>query len=640
MKKHLILGIILGALSIPALAWATTYISVPAAPSQGFLLQSTSTGAYNYASLTAGSNITLSTTTNNITISSTGGGGGGGLGWASTTVPDTNSIYSLQAANVGISTTSPYAKLSVSANSFDTYNPTLFVIASSTGGTSTITPLAVYANGTTIINGAIMGGLTSPYSPLEVIGNWTGVSNAYNTNSTFTSYGDVSRFVIRSSQGTQSSPTQILNGGGIGAIQFRGMTSSGNWANSGNAAQITAIAKENFTSTAQGTQFQFRTTPIGTVTPNINMVVDSTGYVGIGTTTPQRHLTIRNNDGLSQIMLEDDGATADHKLGGMKFATGDMSFGDMTDALAYTPILTLASTTATGGGTTTMAYDASVQGTAVIPSLYTGGLSFDTNAGLVNAMDLPVDTTPTVGTPEGYSFTIGGVATSSLNLYGLHSGSGGSIYNFGLGVGSTTPAAKLSVDGVMNETRPVVLVSTTSPSYATTTVLSVDSNGMFLANTVYGQLVEYTAGLTTGSTITATNQGQFYKWTGASTATSTVSGSPYLTYTINGGTESSMTVGTSGGGVYQIGLSVALQVSTSNNIIHCAVFQNELILGSVTGETKLINSGDEQDISAGPGFVKAVSGDKFSVRCSDETAAGQTITFNHVNFGINRISGI
>lgn len=44
-------------------------------------------------------------------------GSGGGLGWASTTVPNSNSIYSLQSENVGIGTSSPYALLSVDGNS-------------------------------------------------------------------------------------------------------------------------------------------------------------------------------------------------------------------------------------------------------------------------------------------------------------------------------------------------------------------------------------------------------------------------------------------------------------------------------------------------------------------------------------------
>jgi lysophospholipase L1-like esterase len=51
--------------------------------------------------------------------------------------------------NVGIGTTSPYAKLSVQNGGYlgDTYNPTLFVVASSTGGTATTTAFTVLANG-------------------------------------------------------------------------------------------------------------------------------------------------------------------------------------------------------------------------------------------------------------------------------------------------------------------------------------------------------------------------------------------------------------------------------------------------------------------------------------------------------------
>lgn len=45
--------------------------------------------------------------------SDTSGAGGSGLGWASSTIPDTNSIYSTALLNVGVGTTSPYAKLSV-----------------------------------------------------------------------------------------------------------------------------------------------------------------------------------------------------------------------------------------------------------------------------------------------------------------------------------------------------------------------------------------------------------------------------------------------------------------------------------------------------------------------------------------------
>lgn len=64
-------------------------ITVPSAPSSGFLLQSTSTGQYLPVSLTAGTNVTISTTSSNITISSTGGSSGGGTGNVATSTSET-----------------------------------------------------------------------------------------------------------------------------------------------------------------------------------------------------------------------------------------------------------------------------------------------------------------------------------------------------------------------------------------------------------------------------------------------------------------------------------------------------------------------------------------------------------------------
>ncbi|MEI6345989.1 MAG: immunoglobulin-like domain-containing protein [bacterium] len=66
--------------------------------------------------------------------------------------------------NVGIGTTTPYAKLSLSANHTGTHNPTLFAIASSTGGTSTTTAFTVLANGNVGI------GTSSPADKLDVAG--------------------------------------------------------------------------------------------------------------------------------------------------------------------------------------------------------------------------------------------------------------------------------------------------------------------------------------------------------------------------------------------------------------------------------------------------------------------------------------
>lgn len=99
----------------------------------GYFIATTSTAStFPYASSTALTvsgalyNTSLSNGCLNVTsglIGSTGsacgsgGGGGSGIGWASTTAPDSNSIYSTQLSNVGIGTTSPWRKLSVNGSS-------------------------------------------------------------------------------------------------------------------------------------------------------------------------------------------------------------------------------------------------------------------------------------------------------------------------------------------------------------------------------------------------------------------------------------------------------------------------------------------------------------------------------------------
>lgn len=94
-----------------------------------------------------------------------------------------------------------------------------------------------------------------------------------------------------------------------------------------------------------------------------------------------------------------------------------------------------------GGGALT--YDFS-SGITSIDDLQTGPMTFDTNAGILSWIDLPVTSTATAGTVESYSARIDG--NSILTVYGESNGSG-SVQNLAVGIGTSSPFAKLSVMG-------------------------------------------------------------------------------------------------------------------------------------------------------------------------------------------------
>ena len=91
----------------------------------------------------------------------------------------------------------------------------------------------------------------------------------------------------------------------------------------------------------------------------------------------------------------------------------------------------------------------STTGTTTIANLEIGLLSQDMNAGIVNAMDSPIDTSCTSGTIQTQEYGFAGVnATTSLSIYGVCTGvSPNLIRDFRVGVGTSTPGAALMVVG-------------------------------------------------------------------------------------------------------------------------------------------------------------------------------------------------
>ncbi len=114
-------------------------------------------------------------------------------------------------------------------------------------------------------------------------------------------------------------------------------------------------------------------------------------------------------------------------------------------------------------------------GSTTIEQLQTGALTFDSNAGLVSWIDLPITPAAATGTIEGYSAMLNGSTT--LTVFGQSNGSG-SVYNQKVGIGSSTPWGVLSVERTDATTSPMFVVSQISASDAYFIVTSGKSVGV------------------------------------------------------------------------------------------------------------------------------------------------------------------
>ncbi|WP_168196474.1 tail fiber domain-containing protein [Bdellovibrio sp. NC01] len=116
---------------------------------------------------------------------------------------------------------------------------------------------------------------------------------------------------FRQAGGTAASPTASQTDNILGDIGFWGYGATDY--STVQRASIRAFAKENWTDAAQGTYLTFSTTPAGSTTTPERMRIDSTGYVGIGTSSPASMLdvaaTTRVGITTSGIQTATDGTT-------------------------------------------------------------------------------------------------------------------------------------------------------------------------------------------------------------------------------------------------------------------------------------------------------------------------------------------
>ena len=178
-------------------------------------------------------------------------------------------------------------------------------------------------NGTTVDANAVMGNFNSilncantslaPVVTPAFLGGGT-VQGAdantvfliQNTNSTASRYpqfqvinytggfGGSGAFNLVNSRGSGTSPAPVQSGDGLGFIGAWGQydTTSGHI---NNAANIVFYADQSFTSSAAGGAIAFVTTAAGTTTNTERMRINSSGNVGIGTSTPGYTLQVNGS---------------------------------------------------------------------------------------------------------------------------------------------------------------------------------------------------------------------------------------------------------------------------------------------------------------------------------------------------------
>jgi trimeric autotransporter adhesin len=406
----------------------------------------------------------------------------------------------LSTGNIGIGTSSPFAKLSISGSAYiggnltatgtaSTTNLAITSISGSTqclhvnslgqvsgtgsdcgsgGGaaypfagtgnsTSTLTQfnagLTAYAS-STIGNSNQNGGLT-------INGGATTTGSAYiagrlglgrvnpDNNLTIVPEGAGAGITIYDSNGGNSS-VQIFADGASGGMQLQ---------SGGSIRQFYSARSDTpsyiHTLITSGMMGYGTTSPWGYVSINPNgltvpafvigsstktdFIVTNAGLVGIGTTSPYAKLSV-----VGEIVGRNLTATA-------------------TDATS-----TIAGGLNVGNGS--LVYDFST-GITSVSALELGALSFDTNAGTVSWSDMTVTSAVAAGTVESYSAQID--ANPILTVYSQSDGVGG-IRNPRVAIGTTTPYSTLTVWGTTSAAVAKVFEVVNN---ASTTALSVYSDG-------------------------------------------------------------------------------------------------------------------------------------------------------------------
>lgn len=166
-------------------------------------------------------------------------------------------------------------------------------------------------------------GTTAPFTKFQVAGDNTMTSSVWNA---YEGVGLQGGFSLIRTRGTISAPTAVMAGDVLGRINFNGLDNTSNLIDD---ASVGAVATENFTGTAHGTDMIFHTTIPGTISKTEKVRITGEGNVGIGTTSPSSQFHLYGTFDPLQVMVENTGGA--FKTGyGLKTASGEWFIGQVS----------------------------------------------------------------------------------------------------------------------------------------------------------------------------------------------------------------------------------------------------------------------------------------------------------------------
>ncbi len=474
------------------------------------------------------------------------------------------------AGNVGIGTTSPTAKLDISTGNLNldnTTNANQYGVISK-GGTRFIHNFNYGNNGTVttegynVFVGQDVGNLTMGSTATQtyhasyntavgyasLYSNTTGYQNsaqgAYSLYSNTTGYnnsaqGHASLYLNTTGNNNSAQGYRSLYSNTTGNQNSALGTSAGRYIADGATGRTTGnnglYLGYNSKASADGTDNEIAIgyNTIGAGSNSVvlgNTSVTKTllnGNVGIGDTSPDDLLNVHSASAAAQIAITSLGTDTDPTLGfQLTDGTNTFTIGvDDSDSDKFK----IYSGDGLGSGDE---FVIDTDGNTTIASLILGSQSFETDAGAVSWVDMPVTSSAVDNTVESYTAMLDGNAM--LTVYGLSDGAG-SVDNLGVGIMDTTPDGALDFDLTITSTTAAtqyggnftvsdtgIVTTGTDTTYGTaTTVTRTGATGGTIDT--YGTYISLTNTFASGSG-TANGYGSYISATGSTTGTNTLYG--------------------------------------------------------------------------------------------------------------------